>query len=182
MRRAPITSRSPHPVTTSLVARLGTSYVHTSHIVCKFPRSWPRSRRGRPRYPCARRPRSRRRPELGAVVDASSIFAFALIGGLVGFILGDFQREVRIRRQISANLKLANDRTPGPDADTNPGPDSHGHADSGPAWALGSVRDGQARRRAVSRPDVGTRPAAGLRGRGVRGTASTSLAADYDCG
>lgn len=105
-----------------------------------------------------------------------SFFAFALIGALVGYIVGDFQRERRYRRQARANLALANKRAndrraqrarhsvafPVSDSDS----DSNG---DGPAFALATARHSEARRRAIrgdnNRAGSGAVPAGGdLRG------------------
>lgn len=45
-----------------------------------------------------------------------SFFALGLIGALLGYIVGDFQREARYRREARANLARANDRS-NPDAE-----------------------------------------------------------------
>lgn len=117
-----------------------------------------------------------------------SFFAFALIGALVGYIVGDFQRERRYRVEARNRASLAvtnrvrNSRYVGTVAAPIAGSDSNGHAD-GPAWALGSVRDGAARRRAVHRNNDGNRPGVAPAGRSSRGADAPPVMAggwDFD--
>lgn len=126
----------------------------------------------------------------------SAYFVLGLLGALVGYIVGDFQRELRFRRDARANLARAVERLPGVDRDPDPDPDAYeyvrsgfdnvpvsrshgdGNPDGGPVRSL----DGQARRRAVSRPDhrVGADPA--LPRRGGRRATPQAVGVGYDCG
>jgi hypothetical protein len=115
-----------------------------------------------------------------------SFFALGLVGALVGYIVGDFQRQSRYRRDARANLALANQRAAdranqranrarnlGTVADS--GTNGHGDDDGG-TFALNRVRHGQARRRAIPRDHNGTRSGAHAAGSDPRGTNETPLA------
>lgn len=108
-----------------------------------------------------------------------SFFAFGVLGAFLGYILGDFQRQSRYRRDARANLALANERAAaranqranrarninggtfaGTDVGTNPDDDGNGAA-----FALNRVRNGETGRRAIPRADyrprVGSHAAGG---------------------
>lgn len=118
----------------------------------------------------------------------SIFFVCGLVGALAGYIVGDFQRELRWRRDARENLRLAVDRLPvslpvsvehsGAVADS----DSDSDRDSGAGRSLGSIRDGQARRRAVSRPNYGAGADPGVRGRRSGGSNAQAVGVGYDCG
>lgn len=115
-----------------------------------------------------------------------SFFAFALIGALVGYIVGDFQRERRYRREARdrASLpvanRLRNSRYLGTGAAPISGADGNGDTD-GPAWALRSVRDGAARRRAVRGDNHGASPRGDAPGGGShRADAAPVMAGGWD--
>jgi hypothetical protein len=96
-----------------------------------------------------------------------SFFAFALIGSLVGYIVGDLQRELRYRRDARNNLALAVSRTnSNSDGDgdslTGSHSDSNGHGGS-----LGSARR-EARRAAVRGDNYGLSPSPAPAGRNFR--------------
>lgn len=105
-----------------------------------------------------------------------SFFAFAVLGGALGWFLGDFQRQARYRRDARANLALSKQRSDDrakqrADALRNLGTDttanSDGH-DDGAAFALANARHAQARRRAVRGDNLGPRPGAHAVGRDTR--------------
>jgi hypothetical protein len=131
------------------------------------------------------------------VAAESVFFVFGLVGALAGYIVGDLQRELRWRRDARANLAQAVDRLTVPhsvpvgvtDRGTDAvgtSPNGNGDSDGGPLRSLGSIRDGQARRRAVSRPDFRDRPGVGLPVGPPRVTNAPSVGrrrfVDYDCG
>jgi hypothetical protein len=99
-----------------------------------------------------------------------SFFAFALIGSLVGYIVGDLQRELRYRREARNNLSLAVSRS-----DVPRHPDGHGTGactDSncdfnGHGGSLGTARR-EARRAAVRGDNYGLSPSPAPAGRNFR--------------
>lgn len=135
-------------------------------------------------------------------MDESAYFVFALVGALLGYIVGDLQRELRLRGDVRKNLARAVDRgtndvpdvkpvlVPGPHlfADSRgdlhvvpvTGTNSHRDGNSSSGGTNGRYRNGAARRRAVSRPDFRDRSDTGVRGGGVRRTAPQALV--HDCG
>jgi hypothetical protein len=109
-----------------------------------------------------------------------SFFAFAILGAFVGYIVGDFQRERRYRREARANLALSvsrsNDRAAQRAAAARTVPGSNGDDNGdGPAFALSNARYAQARRRAVRGDNNGPRVGAHAVGRDLRSTDAPPL-------
>lgn len=121
-----------------------------------------------------------------------SFFALGLIGAFAGYIIGDFQRQSRYRRDARANLALANqrameraaqraahhnrDRRTNTDDGASPGTDdgNDGGTNSG-AYYIDRARSGAARRRAISRPDHGPRVGRHAPGRDSGSADETSM-------
>lgn len=96
-----------------------------------------------------------------------SYFALGLIGLLLGWIAGDFQRELRFRREARANLALANRRA-NPDTNHDDGARTGAHSYSDGAAHYVNVQRRDARRRAVRGDNVRSGPVSATAGRYLR--------------
>lgn len=124
-----------------------------------------------------------------------SFFAFGVLGAFLGYILGDFQRQSRYRRDARANLALANERAAARAnqranrARGNVYADSRGDLHSitgadddgdGAAFALDRVRNGETGRRAIPRTEHRPRAGSHVAGSDFRSTVSTPVMAGAD--
>lgn len=120
-----------------------------------------------------------------------SFFAFGVLGAFLGYILGDFQRQLRYRRDARANLALANQRAAdranqrANRARGNVYADSRGNLHSiaaadddgdGATFALDRVRNRETGRRAIPRNNDGPRPGNHVAGGDFRSTDAASVA------
>lgn len=112
-------------------------------------------------------------------------FVCGVFGGLVGFVLGRLQRELRWRRESRANLKLSLGRS-------NANTDTNGHVNRLPVTLAVSDDDNddndygfnrETGRRAIPRTDVRYRPGSRLPERSARRSNAAPVARtfDYDC-
>ena len=113
-----------------------------------------------------------------------AFFIAALVGSLAGYIVGDAQREIRVRRDARNSLALANgrlDRVSKPVPVLGTKPDSDDDRNDG---SLGTVR-GETGRRAIPRPDIRARPGRYVSGSGPRGIDAQAMMSirplEFDC-